>query len=180
MAAIEQPAIEKVFQRPPHALDVTLVIGDIGLVQVNPKAQPLGEPLPFLHVPPDALLAFDDKPFDAVIFDLFLAVNPQLFANLDLDRQPVGVPAGLPLAAVTPHRAVARKQVFDGPGEAMPGMRHSVGGRRAFVKDKRRGAFAPLERFLVDAALAPKPADAALKLGEIDVTFNRVEHKCEV
>ena len=77
-----------------------------------------------------------DERLDAVGFDLLLGVDAQLFADLDLDRQAVRVPAGLALAAVAAHGAVAGEQVFDGPGEAVAGMRHAVGRRRAFVKDE--------------------------------------------
>ena len=48
VALVEQPAVEQVLERPPDAFDVALVVGDVGLVQVDPEAEPLGEPLPLL------------------------------------------------------------------------------------------------------------------------------------
>ena len=95
----KQAAVEEVLQRPPDALDVALVEGDVGLVQMDPEAQPLGQVLPLLHVAEDALHAAVDERLDAVGLDLFLGVDAQFLADLDLDRQAVGVPAGLAVAA---------------------------------------------------------------------------------
>ena len=93
-------------------------------------------PLPFLHVAPDALLALLDERLDAVGFDFFFRVDAELFADFDFDGQAVGVPAGFAFAEVAAHRAVAREEVFDGAGEAVAGVGHAVGGRRAFVEDE--------------------------------------------
>jgi len=105
-----------------------------------------------------------DKRFDAVGFDLFLRVDAQLFADLDFDRQPMGIPTRLPLAAVTAHRAITGEQIFDRSGETMSRMRHSVSGRRPFVENKRRRIGASSQRFFVDAPLFPKLADGQFTL----------------
>ena len=89
-----------------------------------------------LHVAPDAFLAFLDEGLDAVGFDFFFAVDAELFADFDFDGQAVGVPAGFAFAAVAAHGAVAREEVFDRPGQAVAGVGHAVGGRRAFVEDE--------------------------------------------
>ena len=57
---------------------------------------------------------------------------------------------------VAAHRAVAREQVLDRPRQAVAGVRHAVGRRRAFVEDERRRAGPLLERLLVDALLFPE------------------------
>ena len=86
-----------------------------------------------------------DERLDAVGFDLFLGVDAQLFADLDLDRQAVRVPAGFALAEVAAHRLVAREEVLDRPRQAVAGVRHAVGRRRAFVEDElRRSRRGPL------------------------------------
>ena len=48
VALVEQAAVEEVLQRPPDALDVALVVGDVGLVEMDPEAEPLGELFPLL------------------------------------------------------------------------------------------------------------------------------------
>ena len=58
---------------------------------------------------------------------------------------------------VAAHGVVAREEVFDRPRQAVAGVGHAVGRRRAFVEHESRGVFsaATLERFFVDAGLAP-------------------------
>ena len=94
VSLVEQAALEKILQRPPHALHEALVVRDVGLLQIDPKADPLGQPFPLLHVAPDTFLALVDKRFDAVGFDLFFAVDAQFFTDFHFDRQAVRVPAG--------------------------------------------------------------------------------------
>ncbi len=135
------------------------MIGHVGLFQVDPKSQSFGQPLPFLHVTPNGLLAFLDKRFDAEGLDLFLAVDAQFFPDLDFDRQPVRVPASFSLAAKSPHGLVAREDVFDGPGQTVAGVWHPVRRRRALEKDERRRVGTTLQRLLVNVVLLPKLQD---------------------
>ena len=107
---------------------------------MDPEAEPLGQFFPLLHVAEDAFDALVDERLDAEGLDLLLGVDAQFLADLDFDRQPVGVPAGLALAAEAPHGLVAREKVLDCPGEAVAGMRQAVGRGRAFVEDERRRA----------------------------------------
>ena len=63
------------------------------------------------------------------------------------------------------------------PRQAMPGMRHAIGGRRSFVKDKPRVSVPLFERQLVDAPLAPEAADLRFELGEVYTSGDRFEHE---
>ena len=176
VALVEEAAVEEFLERPPDAFDVTLVVGHVGLVGVNPETEPFGQPFPFLHVPPDALLAELDKGLDAVGFDLLLGVNAEFLAHLDLDRQAVGIPAGFALAQVAPHGAVTGEEILDCPREAVAGVGHTVGGRRAFVEDEPLGIGPLLERFIVNLPLAPQLEDAGFLFGKADLRRDRIEH----
>ena len=176
MALVEQTAIEQILQRPPDALDVSLVVGDISFFEVDPEPEPLGQVFPLLGVAEDAFETLVDEPFDAVLFDLFLAVDAQFFADLDLDGQPVRVPAGLPVAAVSPHGLVAGKQVLDSPSKAMARVRQAVGRRRAFVEDIRRGVGPGVQRFVVDLPIFPEADQRLFQLGKRNGAFNGAKH----
>jgi hypothetical protein len=78
-----------------------------------------------------------DERLDAVGLDFLFGVDAQFLADLDLDRQAVGVPAGLAVAAEAPHGLVAGEQVLDRPGQAVARMRQSVGRRRTFIEYER-------------------------------------------
>ncbi len=138
VALVEQAAVEEVFQRPPHAFDVALMEGDVGLVEVNPEAEPLGQLLPLLGVAEDAFDALADERLDAVGLDFLLGMDAQFLADLDLDGQTVRIPAGLALAEVSAHGLIAGKKILDRPGQAVARMGQSIGRGRAFVEDERR------------------------------------------
>ena len=65
------------------------------MLHVRPIADSVAHLLPFGLVLPDGLLALLDKRLDAVIFDLRLAVDAQRLFNFQLNRQAMGIPAGL-------------------------------------------------------------------------------------
>ena len=102
VSLVEQAALEEGLQRPPDALHVALVEGDVGLVEMDPEAEPFGQFFPLLHVAENALDALVDERLDAVGLDFLLGVDAQFLADLDFDRQPVGIPAGLALGSRTP------------------------------------------------------------------------------
>jgi hypothetical protein len=64
-----------------------------------------------------------DEWLDPVSLDLRFGVKPQFLRDFHFDRQAVGIPAGFPLAIITPHGSIAREEVFDSPGKAMARMR---------------------------------------------------------
>ena len=66
------------------------------MLQVHPEADALGQGVPLLEVFEDALAAEGVELGDAVVFDLRLAGEAELLLDFELDRQPVGVPAGVP------------------------------------------------------------------------------------
>ena len=152
------------------------MVSDVGVVQANPEPQPLGQLLPLAGIAEDAFQALADERLDAEGLDLLLRVDAQLLADLDLDGQAVGVPAGLALAAVAAHGLVAGKEVLDGPGEAVARMRQPVGRGRAFIEDERRPAGPGGQRFLVDAPLFPASGDLFFELGEGNGAIDGLEH----
>src|SRR5690606_6055594 len=89
VSLVQQPPVEQLFQRPPHALDITLVIGDVGILEVNPEADPVGELLPLALVPEDGIDASSVKALDPVFFDggLSSVDDSEFLAYLDFDRQ---------------------------------------------------------------------------------------------
>src|SRR5665811_1880027 len=95
---------------------------------------------------------------DPVLLDLLFGGEPQLLFHLELDRQPVAVPAALARDPVAGHRAVARVDVLEYPREDVVGAGAAVGGRRALVEAPDRGVGALLQRALEDRPLAPPPS----------------------
>ena len=123
-------------QRPPDRLDVLVGEGEVGVVQVGPVAEALGHGAPLALVGAHALEAGPVELGDAVLFDLLLAGEAEALLDLDLHRQPVGVPAGLAGHVVALHGAEAGEEVLGHPRRDVADVGHVVGGRRAFVEDE--------------------------------------------
>lgn len=76
---------------------------------------------------------------DAVFLDVFLTLEIELLLDLDLDRQAMRVPPGLPLDEETPHRLVAADGVLHGARENVMRSRMTVRRGRTLEEDEPRG-----------------------------------------
>ncbi len=161
---VEQPLLGHALQRPPHRLDVVLGVGDVRVLHVEPEADAVGQHLPLALVLPDRLLAELHERLDPVALDVLLALQAQLLLDLDLDRQAVGVPAGLPLDAPPEHGLVAREQVLDHPGQHVAVVGHAVGGGRPLVEGERLAAGRPGQALGEDPGVLPEGPHRVLGL----------------
>ncbi len=133
---VEQPGLIDLLYQPPDRLNIPGGIGNIGIFQVQPKAYPLGEPLPFLFVFPDGFFAFLIELGYAVFFYFLLGMDVELLFYLQFYRQPVRIPTRLPLHPKTLHGLVAADNILENPAQYVMDTRLSVGRRRAFIKHK--------------------------------------------
>ena len=101
------------------------VEGAVGVVEVDPEADALGQPVPVLDVAEHRLAAAGVELGDPVGLDLSLRGDAQLALDLELHRQAVAVPAALARHLVAPHRAVAGVDVLEDAGEHVVRVRHA-------------------------------------------------------
>ena len=167
MPLVQQALLEQLRERPPNALNVALVIGDVGVGEIDPEADTVRHPLPLGRVAEDRLHAAKNEALDAVFLNGRFAVDAKFLLDLDLDRQPVRVPARFSRDVVAAHRAVAQKDVFEDASQNMAVVRQPVGGGRALVEGKRGPSAAVLEALLEDAVLAPELLNRGLDLREV-------------
>ena len=153
---VQKPHVGNLLQAPPYALDVFVVIGDVGVFHVRPVADAVGHALPFTLIFPYGFLALFDERLDAVLLDLLLAVQTQQFFHLQLYRQTVGIPAGLAQHLHALHRAVAREQILEHARFDVADVRLAVGRGRAVVEREYIRAFALIDGFLEDVILFPE------------------------
>jgi hypothetical protein len=166
---IEQTFLEELGEGPPHALDVAAVVGDVGLLEVDPEAHALGERLPLRRVAEHRVDALLHEGLDSVGLDRGLAVDVELLLDLDLDGQAVGVPARLPRHVVAAHGLVTREEVLHDAREHVAVVRQPVRGGRPLVEDPRATRGGPREALLEDADGAPEREDVPLFLGEVEL-----------
>ena len=175
---VEEALVPDGLEVRPHRLHELGREGPVGVVDVEPVPDPLGEGLPFVDVVAHRLPAQPGELGDAHLFlDLALGGDAQLLLHLDLDRQAVGVPAGLPGDGVPPHGPVAAEQVLVGPGPDVMEPGAPVGSRRALVKHPGLGAVPQFHRPLEDAVLLPSGQLFGLEGGEIGVGGDRAEQQ---
>ena len=168
-------ALPQLPEDPPAALDVVVVVGDVGVVHVGPEGDALGQLLEVAHVAPHALAAFGVEGGDAVGLDVGLGAQAELLLDLDLDGQAVRVPAGLAGHAVAAHGLVAGEEVLEHARHDVVHARASVGRGRPLVEDEEVVRGALFDAAAEDVALAPEAQDIGLEGGEIDGGIDGVE-----
>ena len=173
VALVQQPLVVDLAQRPPHRLDVRRVERAVGVVEVDPEADALGQRVPVLEVLEDRLAAALVELGDAELLDLLLVLDPELLLDGDLDRQAVRVPAALALDLVAAHRLVARVDVLEHAREDVVRAGLAVGRRRPLPEDPRRRALAAADRLAEDVALAPARENLLLERREATAAGRR-------
>ena len=166
VALREQPLVEDLLERPPDGLDVGVVEREVGVVGVDPVADPLRQAVPLVDVAQHRLAALGVELGHAVALDVLLGLEAELLLDLQLDRQPVAVPAALALDVVPLHRLVARKDVLEDAREHVMRARAAVGGGRPLVEDERRRPLAATHRLGEHVALAPARQHLLFEGGE--------------
>ena len=171
----EVVAFPQLLENPPAALDVVVVVGDVGVVHVGPEGDALGQFLEVAHVAPHAFAALGVEGGDAVGLDVGLGAQAELLLHLDLDGQAVRVPAGLAGHAVAAHGLVAGEEVLEHARHDVVHAGAAVGRGRALVEDEEVVGGALLDAAAEDVALAPEAQDAGFEGGEIDGGIDGVE-----
>src|SRR5215212_2508468 len=156
IALVEQIFIPEVFQNPPDRLDVVVGIGHIGILEIHPERNTIGEPLPILNISKYRLFTKFVELIDAVLFDLMLVVDPKLFLYFDLDRQAVCVPAAAARDMKAAHDLVTREHILESARQHMMHAWFSIRSRRSFIKNIFGSALALLNRLPEDLGLFPK------------------------
>ncbi len=144
VALVEEPLVVELAERRPDRLDVLVRVGEVGVVEIDPVAEALGHraPLPLVgHHRVEAGAVEGGDRGRAVagdeLLDVLLAGEAQPLLDLDLDRQPVGVPTRLARDELAAHGLEAREEVLDDARDDVTDVRRVVGGRRPLEEDGR-------------------------------------------
>ena len=155
-------------ERPPHRLDVGLIERPVGVLQVEPEADPLGQPVPVLDVGEHRLAAGGVECLDPdLLLDLRLRGDAELLFDGDLDGEAVAVPPALALDAVAAHGLKAGIDVLEDAREDVVDSGRPVGRRRALVEDPLLGFLAQAQGLREDVALMPAREDLELERGQL-------------
>ena len=147
VALVEQALVIELLEQPPQALDVAVLVGDIGVLHIDPVAHAVGQVFPLAGVFHHLLAAGGIVLIDGDLLADILLGDTQGLLHAQLHGQAVSVPAGLAQHLVALHRLEAAEDVLDGPGHHMVDARHAIGTGRTLKEHIRLGAIA-----LADAA----------------------------
>ena len=131
------PSVPGALQELPFALDVGVLVGHVGLRVVEQEAQQVVRLLPGLEVLADEPLAGLDHLLLAYLLEVLPLVprEPELLLGLELDREPLAVPAGPEDHVLLDEEgAVAVPEVLHYPAAYVPDVGHAVQGRRALPR----------------------------------------------
>ena len=176
VALVEQALFVHLLERPPHGLDVLVVIGYVGVLHVRPVAYAVAHLLPLVQVLPHGFLALLDEGLYAVALYLLFAVQAELLFYLQLHRQAVGIPAGLAQHLVALHGAIARYHVLHHAGEYVPDVGLAVGRGRAVIEREYVAALALVYRALEHVALFPELRHFLFALHEVQICGDLLKH----
>ena len=138
---VQQTALPECGQRPPDALDVLGRVGDVGVAVVEPVPDALRSAAPTRSDTSTRCSRHSAiESLDAQRFDLRLGRDPELLLDLDLDRQPVRVPARLPRHVEPAHGPVPAEQILQRSREHMMNARPAVRRRRVPRRTRTRPA----------------------------------------
>ena len=168
LALVHQPALVQRVEAPHHRFDVVGVHRAIGAREVDPAPEPRHHLLPLAGVARDQRAAGGVERADAVPRDVGGRGQLERAFGLELDRQPVAVPAPAPGHAVAAHRLVARHDVLDERGQDVAVVRQPGRERRAVVEHEARSTRAALDRSLERALAFPAREHGQLAIGKPD------------
>ena len=109
---IEKPLLVHLLERPPLGLYILVIVGDVGVVHIDPVADAVAHLFPLALVLPYRLLTLLDERLYAVALYLGLAVYAERLFDLEFDGQTVRIPAGLSQYVIALHCAVTGDYVL--------------------------------------------------------------------
>ena len=168
VALVEQPLVEELLEEPPQRLDVFVVIGDVGIVHIDPVAHLAGQVLPHARKLHDGFAAGAVVLLDGDLFADVLLGDAELLLDAQFDRKSVRIPPRLAVHEVALLRLVTAENVLDRTGHDVVDARRAVGRRGAFVEYERGVSFARGDAFMECIAGVPLAEHVGGRLRQIE------------
>ena len=176
VVAVEQVAFPEVFENPPDGFDVRVLHRHVGVVEVDPEADAVGQFAPLFDVAEDRFAAEFVEFSHPVLFNLLFARQPQLLFHFQFHREPVRVPPRFAEHVAPLHGAVAWEDVLVDTCEHVPDVRQTVRCGRSFVEDPGLRPFALFDAFFKNAVLFPEVENAFFFFDKLRFIGNRLEN----
>ena len=172
IAFVEHILLIEALQQPPERFDILVVVGDIGMVEIDEIAHPLGQFTPFLRVHHHVFAAFQvivlrrNVAWRLVVVDVGLR-DAQSLLNAKFHRQSVRVPTGLAMHLKALHRLVTIERVLQRTTQHVVDARMTVGRGRTLVEHKLRTALALRDTAVENVVLLPLFENLIVRFGQV-------------
>ena len=143
-------------ENPPHAFNVIVGKGDVGIVKIDPECGAFGQLFPLVDVLEDIGSTLGVELGNAIFFNLTLVFETEFLLDLNLNRQSVCIPAAAAQAIVPLHDLVAREHIFESARQHMVAARLAICRRGTLIKDISGRILATLGRPFEDSIETPK------------------------
>ena len=174
---IQKPFIPNTPQRPPLRLHIVVMVSNIRMLHVCPKANCTGKILPHALVLPDAFFAFSNKRLQAIGFNLILSVDAKQLFYFDFHRKPMSIPARLTWHHISFHRTVSRNHILDNASQHMPDMRLAVCRWRTVIKCICLSLLSGFHALLENAFFLPKQFHGFFSVHKVHVRVYFFVHR---
>ena len=167
MPLVEQVFLPKLTEDPPDRFDIVVLIGNVGIVEVQPETDAPGQFVPLCFLFPNAFAALLIELGNAIFLNLLFLLDTKRFFYLNFNRQTVGVPAGFTLNAVTLHGTQATNQIFDGSRNDMMDARLAVCSWRPLIENEGLRRVPAFDAFLEDPVVIPILEDLYFQFSKV-------------
>ena len=168
VALIEQALVVELLEQIPQGFDIAILIGDIGVVHVDPIAHLVREFFPLVGVFHHLLAAGGIVVVYANLLANILLGDTERFFHAELHGQSMSIPASLAQHLVALHGLEAAHDVLEGACHHMVNAGHTVGRRRSLIKHKGGSTFALLDAACKHVLRVPLFQDVFIHVREVE------------
>ena len=169
VSLVEVVFVVELLEQPPQRLDITVVVGDVGVLHIYPVTHTVREVFPLAgklhHIFAAGSVVVGHR---NGLTDVFLG-NAQRLFHTQLYGQTVGIPTGLTHHLKSLHGLVTAENILDGASHYVVNTRHTVGRGGTLVEYKRRTTFAGFQTLMKKILLIPLIQNLLVDFREVEM-----------
>ena len=155
ISLVKKSFVIELLEEPPKGFDITVVVGDIRIIKVNPIAHLTGQVGPLLGIFHDLLATSGIVVVHRNLLADVLLGDAKHLLDAQLNRKTMSIPTCLALHLEALHRLETAEYILNRTSHHVMNTRHAIGRRGSLVEDKRRMAFTCGHRFNKDVFGVP-------------------------
>ena len=155
ISLVEKALVIELLEEPPEGFDITVVISDIRIIEIDPVTHLASQVGPLLRIFHNLLAASCIVVVHRNLLANVLLGDAKHLLDAQLNRKSVSIPSGLALHLEALHRLETAEYILDRTSHYVMNTGHTIGRRGTLVEDKRRMTFTCGHRFNKDVFGVP-------------------------